>query len=183
MSLVVTRPDVADLIFHVYDRSIHPELIQLHDELSVVEDDFTCAVKLHDAGHLIEFQHGDLLISEVVSSCHHPLPRHGLELEHTLRGYRDSEMELDDLLNYQSSFQVERLDSEIFLNFHQELQSDFRRSCLAREYPGQGRFTPGPISLIRTESSVDSFLIHAFHTYPEDCSVVKTQTLIEFCEA
>jgi hypothetical protein len=182
MSLVITRPDVGDLIFHVYNRPIHPELIQRHDELVIAEDDYSCVVRLHDAGHFIEFRHGDILISEVMSSRNHPLPQHGLELQHTVRGSRDSELIFNDLIRYQSSFQLERLDSEIFLNFHQELQTDFRRACLAREYPGQGRFAPGPISLVRTEITLDSFLIHTYHTYPENCAVVKTQTLIEFCD-
>lgn len=182
MSLVFTRPDVGDLVFHVYNRPIHPELILRHDEMVIAEEDYSCVVRLHEAGHFIEFRHGDVLISEVMSSCNHPLPKHGLELQHTVRGCRDSELIFDDLLVYQSSFQLERLDAEIFMNFHQELQFDFRRACLAREYPGQGRFAPGPISLVRTEITLDSFLIHTYHTYPENCAVVKTQTLIEFLD-
>lgn len=182
MSLVFTRPDVADLIFHVYERPIHPELVHIHDEMIVLENDYSCIVRLHDAGHLVEFRHGELLISEIVNSRNNPLPTQGRTIQHTVRGSRDSECSFGDLLAYQSSFQVERLDAEIFLNFHQELQCDFARACLAREYPGLSRFAPGPISLVRTESSPDSFLIHAFHTFPENCAVVKTQTLIEFRE-
>lgn len=182
MSLVFTRPNVADLIFHVYERPIHPELVHIHDEMIVLENDYSCIVRLHDAGHLVEFRHGELLISEIVNSRNNPLPKQGLSVQHTIRGSRDSEQSFGDLIAYQSSFQLERLDSEIFLNFHQELQYDFARACLAREFRGQGRFSPSPLSLVRTESSPDSFLIHTFHTFPENYAVVKTQTLIEFCD-
>ena len=180
MSLVFTRPDVSDLVFHVYERPIHPELLQIYDELVLVEDDFSCVIRIHDAGHSIEFRSFDTVVTEVMTSKFSPLPSKRLALHHTVRGCRDSACRFHEELDYQSSFQVERLDAEIYQNFHQELRYDFRRASLAREFPGQGRFSPGAISLIRTEICNDSFLIHTFHTYPDNGAVVKTQTLFEF---
>jgi hypothetical protein len=180
MSLVYTRPNVSDLIFHVYERSLHPELIRIHDEVAVEEHDCSCRLRIHDGGHAVEFHYCETVISEILTARDAPLPEQRLALKHSIRGSRDSACRFREEIDYQSSFQVERLDEEIFLNFHQELLSDFRCCSLAREFPGMGRFAPGPISLIRTELCQDSFLIHAFHTFPDNCAVVKTQALFEF---
>jgi hypothetical protein len=74
---------------------------------------------------------------------------------------------------------VEVLDREVYLRFHEELLSDCDRAALALRFPAGNRLAPGPLSLIQTDSSADSLLVHAFHTFPENCAIVKTQTLFE----
>lgn len=179
-STVFVRPDVSDLIIHLYERPVHPELLEIHDEIAVVEDGFACTIRLLNAGHAVEFRTGNTLVTEVLTSQNAPLPQQRLTLQHRVRGSRETEQRFSDELLYQSCFQVERVDAEVYLNFHRELQFDFRRASVAREFPTAGRFTPGAISLIRTEVCADSFLIHTYHTYPDNCAIVKTQTLFEF---
>ena len=67
----------------------------------------------------------------------------------------------------------------MFLNYHEELIVDCGRADLSHRFPSANRLAPGPISLIRTEADARSLLVHAFHTFPDCCAVVKTQSLFE----
>lgn len=180
MPAVSVRPDVAELVFRVYDWSFHPELIDGGREISIAEPGFRCRIRLHDAGHMLEFRYEDRMICEVVAASTQPLPTRRLRADHRLRGSRDMSLLLGDDLHYQSCLQVERLEPELFQNFHQELQFDMPRASLSREIAGGHRFATPAISLLRTEVGRDSFLLHAYHTFPDNSAVVKTQTLIEF---
>ena len=42
------------------------------------------------------------------------------------------------------------------------------------------RLAVAPLSHIAVEARARSLLIHAFHTFPDDCAIVKTQSLFEF---
>lgn len=182
MPTTFARPDVAELIFRVYARAIHPELMEVRDEVVVTEDAFTCRIRLHDAGHLVEFRLGEILVTEVVCSRETPLPKSQICVDHRLRGSRETNCRFRGELEYQSCLQLEQLDAEIFQNFHQELRRDFKRATLCREFSGSSRMAAPALSVIRAEMGRGSFLVHAFHTFPENVAVVKTQTLIEFAE-
>jgi hypothetical protein len=182
MHTTFTRPDVADLIFRVFGRAIHPELMEVRDEIVVAENPFVCRLRLHDAGHLLEFRLGEIVLTELVCSREHPLPKAQMCVDHRLRGSRETKCRFRGEVEYQSCLQLEELDAEIFQNFHQELRSDFKRASLCREFSGSSRLAAPALSVIRAEAGRGSFLIHAFHTFPDNFAVVKTQTLIEFAE-
>jgi hypothetical protein len=74
---------------------------------------------------------------------------------------------------------MERLEPIVFLNFHEELSADCKRAAVHYRFPTENRLSPEPLSLLRTDSGPRSLLIHAFHTFPESCSVLKTQSLFE----
>jgi Protein of unknown function DUF2617 len=88
-------------------------------------------------------------------------------------------MRFDGGLRYCVSFQLERLEPGVFLNFHEELLSDCKRSTIAHRFPTENRLSPEPLSLLRTDVGADSLLVHAFHTFPDSCTVLKTQSLFE----
>ncbi len=182
MTVISTRPDAAELVFRVYQRGVHPELLAIRAEIGFLEGPFTCVARLHDGGHSIEFRHRKLLLTEIVSSRTHPLPQNHLCVDHRLRGSRNTSRVFPDGLRYESCLQAERLDDSQFQNYHLELQVDARKATLACEIPGSSRLANPAISLLRVEFTNSSLLVHAFHTYPDNSAVVKTQTLFEIGE-
>ena len=106
-------------------------------------------------------------------------------------GYRHRQIELhsdmtglrpeyrDRGLGYQLSFQVERMDPVVYLQMHEEFSADCRRATLGRMFDPPNRLAPAALSYLRVEPFPRSLLVYAFHTFPENCAVVKTQTLIE----
>jgi hypothetical protein len=164
---------------HLYDRSVHPELFTVYRQTAVSQDMYSAHIKICDAGHLVEFQHKHRPITEVIAFHKQDLPHKKRTLERRLRGCRDESFRFDCGVTYQVSYQLEKLDPDVFLNFHEELLVDCERAAVAHRFPAGTRLSPCPLSLIRADACRRSLLIHAFHTFPESCAVVKTQSLFE----
>ncbi len=166
-------------MFHLFGRSIHPELFDIYAETEINQDNYSAILRICDSGHMISFNGNGQTITELTAARKHPLPQKKRFLEKKLRGCRDESIRMDNGVSYQVSYQLEQLDPQVFLNIHEEFLADCERADVAHRFPGGNRLAPCPISLIRTDLWPTSMLIHAFHTFPEDCVVVKTQSLIE----
>lgn len=179
MSVGFARPNSSRLMLHVYGRSVHPELFRVFAETDVCQDAYSAGIRICDAGHIIAFRYEVHTVTEVTASRDQLLPQKKRCLEKSLRGCRDESMRFDGGLRYCVSYQLERLEPGVFLNFHEELLSDCKRSTIAHRFPAEGRLSPEPLSLLRTDVSAQSLLVHAFHTFPDSCTVLKTQSLFE----
>jgi len=179
MTVGFARPKVADLVFHLYDRSVHPELLHVFAETEVKRPLFHARIHICEAGHLISFRYLEKTITEVTTSKDQPLPRRKRYMERRLVGNRDEVIQFPNGLCYQMSFNLELVSPEIFLNLHQELLLDSRQADVFFQFPATNRFAPDALSLIRTEIGSRSLLLHTFHTFPENCAILRTQTLFE----
>ncbi|MFQ5732405.1 MAG: DUF2617 family protein [Planctomycetaceae bacterium] len=179
MSVKFARPSIADLTFQVFGRSVHPELFDVYAVREFWNDAYSVGVRICEAGHVVAFRLDELTVTEVVSTHDQPLPRRCRSFCQKLGGSRNRSARFGGL-NYEVSFHVERLDAEVFQNFHQELLVDAERVELAHRFPAGNRFSPEPLSLLRADAQPDSLLVHAYHTFPEHCAVVKSQSLFEF---
>ena len=180
MSLSSVRPDARELVFHLFARSVHPELLDVRAEAEIWQDNYAVSLKLCDAGHVVSLRIRGETVTEVTSAREHPLPQTCQLLEERIRGSQQGSIDFDNGVKYHASYQLEQLYPEVFLNVHQELIRDSRSAAVAFTFPTVGRFDPAPLSLITTDSWSDSLLVNAFHTFPENGAVVKTQSLFEF---
>ena len=122
MSLSSVRPDAHELVFHLFGRSVHPELLDVRAEAEIWHEGYSASLQLCDSGHVVSLRVRGETVTEVTSARRHPLPF---------------------------------------------------------TFPTVGRFDPAPLSLFTTDSWPDSLLVNAFHTFPENGAVVKTQSLFE----
>lgn len=179
MAVSVVRPDTSDLVFHLFGRSVHPELFDVRAGLTIVHDSYQAAICLCDAGHFVSFRCGSQTITEVLSDGNHALPDYRRLYARRVRGSRNENRVLEDGLRYQTCYQLEELDAEVFARTHEELSLDCRKVDLAFRFPPGNRLAPAPLSLVRVDSRNDGLLLHVFHTFPECHSVVRTQSLFE----
>jgi hypothetical protein len=179
MTVGFARPNSSRLMLHVYGRSVHPELFRVFAETDVWQSTYSARLRICDAGHTISFHYNGRTVTELTASRDQLLPQKKRFLEKSLRGCRDETVPFDGGLRYTVSYQMERLDAGIFLNFHEELLSDCKRATVAYRFPAENRLSPEPLSLLRTDATTHSLLVHAFHTFPESCTVLKTQSLFE----
>ena len=179
MKVDYARPSVSNLVFRAYSRTVHPELFQTHADMQVWQDAFTAEIRICDAGHTVGFEYDGNIITEVAATSEQPLPRRKKFFEKRLRGNRDESFRFDSGLRYHVSYQLEQLDPEVYQSIHEELLLDTETAEVACTFPSGNRLSPGPLSLIRVDVGLRSLLIHAFHTFPESCAVVKTQSLFE----
>jgi hypothetical protein len=80
---------------------------------------------------------------------------------------------------YQTSFQLEPVAPEVFWTFQQELAHDGQRRGLFHVFDSSGRMALGALSYINVETRNRSMLVQAFHTFPDDYAIVKSQSLFE----
>ena len=77
------------------------------------------------------------------------------------------------------SFQVEMLPPEIFLHVHDEILADGGKRGLLHNFQPQPPPGPRPAGLRRRRGAARLPVLSTFHTFPDEHTVVKTQSLIE----
>ncbi len=177
--MLTVRPKVAELVFQLYGRPLHPELFEVHSRRSVKRGDYEARIEITSAGHVVEWRYGGLTLTEVATSAHHPLPKRRRLLSYRLKGQRTDYVECRGGVRYQVDFQLETLEPEIFWTFQEELCHDGEKEGMFHKFDSSGRLALGAISYINIETRSRCFLVQAFHTFPDDYAIVKSQSLIE----
>ena len=177
--MLTVRPKVAELVFQLYGRSLHPELFEVYQTRHVERGDYEAKIDITSAGHVITWRYHGLTLTEVAASAHHPLPQKRRLLSYRLRGQRSDRVQCRGNVVYQVSFQLEPVEPEVFWTFQQELAHDGERRGMLHMFEASGRMALGALSYVNVESRSRSMLIQAFHTFPDDCAIVKSQSLFE----
>jgi hypothetical protein len=178
-TVLSVRPKVAELVFQLYGRSLHPELFEIHASRTVQRGAYEATIAITSAGHVATWRYGGLTMTEVAASAQHPLPQKRRLLSYRLKGERNDRVECRGGATYQVSFQLETVEPEVFWTFQQELAFDGERQGMLHCFNSSGRMALGALSYINVETRSRSLLIQAFHTFPDDCAIVKSQSLIE----
>jgi hypothetical protein len=100
-------------------------------------------------------------------------------MSHKLRGDQHDRIQCRGGATYECSFSLETVDPEVFWTYQQELSLDGKQQGLLHRFDSSGRMALGAISYINAQSRDRSLLIQAFHTFPDDYAIVKSQTLIQ----
>jgi hypothetical protein len=177
--VLTVRPKVAELVFQVYGRALHPELFEIYQSRTVERGGYRARIDITSAGHVVTWSYGGLTLTEVAASAHHPLPEKRRLLSYRLQGERSDHLECRGGAKYQMSFQLEPVEREVFWTFQQELAYDGQRRGMLHTFDSSGRVAMGALSYINVETRNRSLLIQAFHTFPDDCAIVKSQSLLE----
>lgn len=178
MNLYSTRPRVADLVFQVYGRPLHPELFDILAVRHIKRPDCALSVSITRTGHVITWQRDGLFLTEI-ADADQSLSEVRRLLCHRLRGERGGAVSLSDGFTYQMTFQVETLAPEIFLHVHEEILADGSRRGLLHNFQPNHRLAVSPLGYVAAETRPGSLFLSTFHTFPEENTVIKTQSLIE----
>lgn len=177
--MLTTRPKVAELAFQLYGRSLHPELFEIYQSRTVERGRYQAKVDITSAGHVVTWRCDGMTLTEVAASAQHPLPQRRRLLSYRLRGERSDRVECRGGVMYQMSFQLEPVAPEVFWTFQHELALDGQRQGMLHTFDASGRMTLGALSYINIETRNRSVLVQAFHTFPDDYAIVKSQSLFE----
>lgn len=175
--MLTVRPKIHDLAFRLYDRPIHPELFEPVAERAIQIDGATLVARLTAHGHVLEWHRGDDHLVELTSANDRELPP-GHRLLHPFAGERRGRCELAGV-RYQVSLHAEVLPPEVFLHVHDELVADGAKRGLLFHFAPHRRMALVPLGLIAVEMLPTGLAVATFHTFPAECAVVKTQSLIE----
>jgi hypothetical protein len=179
MGVYFLRPRVCDLVFQLYGRPVHPELFDILAERKIRREDYELTVRITRTGHVISWENADVYLTEVAAAADQPLPLRRRLLHYRLRGEHNARLACAHGVHYQMSFQVEVLPPEIFLHIHDEIRADGSKRGLLHNFPAQHRLDLAPLGFITAEARPGCLFLSSFHTFPDEHTVVKTQSLIE----
>jgi hypothetical protein len=179
MSVLSVRPKVAELVFQLYGRTLHPELFEVFATQTIERGDYQARVSITSAGHVVTWQYKGLVLTEVAASAQHPLPQKRRLMSYLLKGERSDRVDCRGGCRYQMQFSLEPVAPEVFWTYQQELSLEGIQHGLLHRFDSSGRMALGALSYINVEARNRSLLIRAFHTFPDDYAIVKSQSLFE----
>jgi Protein of unknown function DUF2617 len=171
------RPKIAELVFQLYGRPLHPELFEIFATRKVSRGEYEATIHITSAGHVVAWRYQGMTLTEVACSAAHPLPQKRRLLHYRLKGQRSDELECRGNVRYQMNFQLEPVQPEVFWTYQQELTIDGVRQGMLHRFDSSGRMALGALSYLNVETRNRSMLVQAFHTFPDDYAIVKSESL------
>lgn len=179
MSSSTSPSKIADLSFRVFGRGVHPEWFAVRDHRRVAVDGWQADIRIIDGGHAVTWRASDVLLTEVLAGPSTALPEDALLFQSPIRHERAASLRPRDRVEYQACLEVERVDAEVFAHLCDEMALDSHRDRLFRRYGGGNRMEAPAISHLAFESRARGLLVHAFHSFPAERAIVRTQSLFE----
>lgn len=176
-AVLTVRPKVAELVFQLYGRPLHPELFEVCTARSVARGGYEAKIEITTTGHVITWRYEGLTLTEVVTSAHHPLPEKRRLMCYRLKGQRSDRMECRGGVDYEMAFQLEPVEPELFWTFQEEINRTAQHQGLLQRFDASGRMALGALSYIHLETRQRSLRIQAIHTFPDDYAIVKCQSV------
>lgn len=175
------RPDVADMVLRTLERPVHPELFEASAQSTLRFSGRRVKLFVGRTGHLLEFHDSKSTVTEVVATKYEELPENGRVVDRRLIGYRTHQLDLP-FVRYHCSYQLEHVPLDVYLQLHREFEMDAANATLSHAFPGATAQSPTCISLLKCDILQEGLVVHAFHTFPENAAVLRTQTLFEILE-
>jgi hypothetical protein len=180
MGVPLLRPRIADVVFRLYGRPLHPELFDVLACRTVERDGYTLAVRLTRTGHLLGWTDGRVHLTELTATADMELPESGQRIGHKLDGGQGGRSDFAGGIRYQVSSQVEVLPHEQFAHLHEDLAADGARKGLVFHCKTGNRLGLSPLGVVIVQTVPSGLSVSAFHTFPDELAVIKTQSLIEW---
>ncbi len=186
--MLSVRPKVAELAFHVYSRTLHPELYMVHKTRRIERSDYQATVDITNCGHVITWKGrppvdpgvqgkpAPVTVCEVATSAHQPLPKRRCMMAKSLKGSRTEKAQCYGGIEYRTHFQLESVKPDIFWMMQQQLGKRPTEGLL-HNFDASGRMALGALSYINIELRQRSMRVQAIHTFPDDYAIVKVESL------
>jgi hypothetical protein len=172
---------VADLTFQVFNRALHPDWFAVRAFRRIARGNWEADVRIVAGGHVVIFRSGLVRLAEVLGGSETPLPESGVLFQSSIGHERSTTLRPGGPLEYQTCFEVERVDPQIFAHLSEEMTLDATPDRLYHRFRPANRMAPAPISHIRIDPRAQGLSIHSFHTFPDELAIVRTQSLFETC--
>jgi hypothetical protein len=173
------RQSVGQLRYYLYSRALHPELFHMDQAQTLRQRRYQADVWIVGLAHVVTLRFKNVTIAEVAAAPGEALPQRGLVTSFKFRGERDETREFDDGLQYIFSSQVEQMTENVFKACHDDLLADAKRRGMHMTYPDRATNGLVPFSYLSTEGRDNEFHVHAFHLFPDECTILRTQSIFE----
>lgn len=177
----ISTPPVqaADLHLFVFDRALHPELFRHYGQYKVEQGRYQARLSVVGLSHICTVTCGNRTITELVGKDSELLPTRGVLSRFRLKGERDHERKLSDGSVYMVSTQVETMDDALYKSVHQDLARHATRRGWFHKHDEWADGDMVPFTHLDHEARDREFHVYAFHAFPHERTIVKTQSIFE----
>jgi hypothetical protein len=176
------RSKVADLQLHVFRSVVSPDWFTVRASRRVSRTSWEADVRIIEGGHAITWGSGAFRFNEILVGCENPIPENGRMFYSGVKRERSTRLAPDPRIEYQSCFEAERLDAEVFAHLSQEILLDAAPADIFHRFTPPSRMAPAPVSRLHIEARGKGLSVQAFHTFPEERTIVRVQSLFEVVE-
>ena len=173
------KQSLSSLRFLLYDRPLHPELFDIYHDHHLVKKGYEAQIWVTGCTHVIGFYRDGLSLVQLTADAEALLPHRGLLLEMPFRGERDHECKRAEGINYMMNFQVESMSPMVYSKTHHDLARQGTRHGLFVPFPMWMSRSLTPFTYIDYEAKPNELHVFAFHAFPEELTMVRTQSLFE----
>jgi hypothetical protein len=171
---------VADLRLSLFLRTLHPEFFTIRARRAFSHSGFEFEVWLLDVGHVVTFIDGPEAVTEVLVPRTLELPKRGLVKALDLVREHEHRLETRGPILYTMAYQVDTESAGTYMREAEDLLASARQGHLFSEEPRE--VARRPFSYAVPEPRGRGLLVHTWHGFPAESTILKTQTLIERVE-
>ncbi len=175
-----TNLAISELSFSLYQRPLHPELFNIYAKRHLITDKYETIIWATGCSHLVSVFSPKQCLTELISAPSQTLPKKGLVERFHFRGRKSHKCTISRSLSYMTDFQVEKMSSNLYRQSYTDLERFSRNRGLFVTFPHAAVAGLEPFSYIDFEARRSELHIHAFHAYPDQVTIIKTQSLFEF---
>ena len=170
---------IEDLQFCLFQRAIHPELFQIDQVKRIEQARYQAEIWVVGLTHVVSVQCGDQIITELITEDIETLPRVGLATSFRFRGERDHAQSFDNDFKYILSTQVERMTPQLFPATHRDYVHYAQDRGMFVSFDEWAVDDLAPFTFLDFDARDHEFHVHAFHAYPDELTLLKTQSIFE----
>ena len=171
---------IEELTFSLFQRTVHPELFQVYAKRQLKTDKYEANIWITGCTHVASVHAKDVCLTEVVSAPGQMLPQRGLIERFRFRGPRSHKCTLSRGLSYMTDFQIEKMSANLYRQSHIDLEKFARNRGVFVKFPALEVDGLQPFCYIDYESRQSELHIHTFAAYPDQVTMIKTQSLFDF---
>ena len=170
---------VDDLHFCLYQTVLHPELFHIHRVKRLEQARYSAEIWVVGLAHVVSVQQNDRVVTEVITEDTELLPKAGLAASFRFRGERDHAQSFGDGMTYILSTQVERLTPQLFPATYRDYVHFAQNRGLFVQFEEWAHDDLAPFTFIDFDARDQELHIHAYHAFPEELTLLKTQSIFE----
>lgn len=180
MDLPRTNLTVSELQFSLFQRPLHPELFNIYANRQLKTDRYEAVIWVTGCSHVISvFTKGGCL-TELISAADQLMPKRGLVERFRFPRERSYKCTVSSGLSYMTDFQIEKMSRNLYRQSHTDLERFARNRGMFINFPRLAVNGLVPFSYVDFEARRNELHIHTFHAYPDQITIIKTQSLFGF---
>lgn len=170
---------VTELMFSLFQRPLHPELFHIYSRRRLRTAKYEADIWVTGCTHVVSVVAGGMFLTEVVSSPGQMLPNQGLIERFQFRGPRSHKCTLSRGISYMTDFQIEKMSPNLYRQSHLDLKRFAKNRGIFVRFPESEVDGLVPFCYIDFEARQTELHIHTFAAYPDQITMIKTQSLFD----